>query len=172
MGQTESYVNPQLYGNASQPVPYEMNETINSFGSNYNNPGTLIMLDSPSAYSATPNQRISFASSISSGFGDGLILPTPTAIPTDENKPLQQNWSRPPAVSKTRLSWFNGKRRDSYLSTSSIDTAPRFRSISSWVKHQSDELNRNPRADDESLPLRAAPEIYNSSKPIPKQYER
>ncbi|RKF65789.1 hypothetical protein OnM2_002037 [Erysiphe neolycopersici] len=153
IGQKESYMNPQIYSNSSKPVPYEMSETINSFSSNYNNPGTLEMYGSPNAYGAGQNQRISFVSSISSGFGDGLILPAPTVVTTDEIKHSQQILSRPPPVSKTRLSFFNGKRRDSLLSTFSNDTVPRFRTIASWVKHQSDRLEQNTSGDHEaSLP--------------------
>ncbi|KHJ32693.1 hypothetical protein EV44_g6459 [Erysiphe necator] len=164
ISQTEPYMEQQLYSNTSQPITYEMSETLNSFSSNYNNPGTLESYNSPNMYNfgQGQNQRISFASSISSGFGDGLMLQAPTVFAAEESRPPPRDLSRPPAVSKTRLSWFNGKRRDSIFSTSSIDTAPRFRSIASWVKHQSDRVEQKASTNMEVSPLRPAPGTYRS----------
>ncbi|PNP39899.1 hypothetical protein TGAMA5MH_08165 [Trichoderma gamsii] len=99
------------------------------------------------------NTRISDVSSLSSGFGDGdiIILQPPTAVATyaatpnrsntfDSNINLSAVRTSPERKSfGSRFSRNNSRdhSRDTYMTNSSEDLRPRFRTVSSWVHQQS-----------------------------------
>jgi hypothetical protein len=78
--------------------------------------------------------RMSYMSSLSSGFGDGLVIPDP-------NNPnvMMQGYrpSRPPgAFSWMQVSAQRRGDRDTIYTSTSEDSAPRFRTVNSWVAQQ------------------------------------
>lgn len=96
-----------------------------------------------------PNQRdvkyMSYMSSLSSGFGDGLVMPQPTIAGEASRQTYRQ--SRNPGVS--RFSWatsaprtpgYKGDR-DTMYTTASTDTPPRFRTVNSWVAQQAGRVD-------------------------------
>lgn len=99
-----------------------------------------------------PNQRepnhLSYLSSLSSGFGDGLIIPEPTVVGGG-----RQSYRQSKAPGAGRFSWMTGGTgskapgygdRDTVYTTASIETAPRFRTVNSWVAQQAGRVERQP----------------------------
>lgn len=129
----------------------------------YNNTGNMNMLLSrqPDTQNTTltrqpsdsfdPNPRevshMSYMSSLSSGFGDGLIMPEPTVNGGASRQTYRQ--SRNPGVS--RFSWSTSapqtpgmkSDRDTIYTTISTDSAPRFRTVNSWVANQAGRVDKN-----------------------------
>jgi len=122
--------------------------------SNYNNTGTqntFLTMQTSDAYD--PNQRevnhLSYLSSLSSGFGDGLIIPEST-----------DNGGQPGQRQTRKFSWVSSVRdRDTVYTQASIETAPRFRTVNSWVAQQSSRLEKQPQTD---IPVPAIPFIPTS----------
>jgi len=89
-----------------------------------------------------PKQRevnhMSYLSSLSSGFGDGLLI-----AETGQANDTRQ--SRANVRDTKKFSWTTEPRRgerDTIYTTTSVDSAPRFRSINSWVDQQSGRIER------------------------------
>ncbi|KAH9216344.1 hypothetical protein DL95DRAFT_120042 [Leptodontidium sp. 2 PMI_412] len=107
-----------------------------------------------------PNPReanhMSYMSSLSSGFGDGLIIPEPTVNGGASRQTYRQ--SRNPGVS--RFSWSTAAPqtpglkgdRDTIYTTTSTDSAPRFRTINSWVAHQAGRVDKQEQSGVPSMP--------------------
>jgi hypothetical protein len=99
------------------------------------------------------NNHLSYLSSLSSGFGDQIIIPEGVTQP---EQAVQQN----PRQSR-KFSWVTGAKRygdrDTMMTTSSVDTAPRFRTVMSWVAQQSGRVQKKddevPKVPDLPLPL-------------------
>ncbi|RAL68593.1 hypothetical protein DID88_007311 [Monilinia fructigena] len=142
-----------------------------SFPSNaefyYSQSGTLRSqqsgLSGQSSNAYDPSQRevnhISYLSSISSGFGDSLVMP-------DDSAPPQNPVSR---FSWTTASQGAPQNRDTIYTTTSEDTAPRFRTVNSWVAQQTGRVERKKQSD---IEIPAMPEIpisytYRSQVPYP-----
>ncbi|PBP21389.1 hypothetical protein BUE80_DR007779 [Diplocarpon rosae] len=108
-----------------------------------------------------PSQRqinhLSYLSSLSSGFGDGLIMPEPTVNGGASRQTYRQ--SRDPGNPVApRISWATSAAppnpgvkgdRDTIYTTTSTDSGPRFRTINSWVAQQSDRVDRQQQSDRE-----------------------
>ncbi|KAF5984123.1 hypothetical protein FCOIX_2828 [Fusarium coicis] len=107
----------------------------------------------PYAYDVGRRQTgVSELSSISSGFGDGDIVVTPTT------QTVQSVPSRPePSRQSTWKSTNSVGRRDTVSTVASVDTRPRFRSVNSWVKQQNGQLRRAQRQQENSLDSDAPP---------------
>jgi len=127
--------------------------------SNYNNTGTqntFLTMETSEAHD--PNQRevnhLSYLSSLSSGFGDGLIIPDSTV-----NGAPQQGYRQSHTQGAARFSWVTSVRdRDTVYTQASVETAPRFRTVNSWVAQQSSRVERQQQTNAEapampSLPL-------------------
>ncbi|KAI9649414.1 hypothetical protein NHQ30_001990 [Ciborinia camelliae] len=89
--------------------------------------------------------RISYLSSISSGFGDSLAMPNDSA----------------PQIPVSRFSWTTASQgapqnRDTIYTTTSEETAPRFRTVNSWVAQQTGRVERKKQSD---LEIPAMPEL-------------
>lgn len=98
-----------------------------------------------------PNQRevnhLSYLSSISSGFGDGLMIPEPVA---QRQQPRQS--TRQSTRQSRKFSWMvsssrarpNGPAgdRDTVYTTASVETVPRFRTVNSWVAQQAGRVQK------------------------------
>ncbi|KAF5683718.1 hypothetical protein FDENT_7089 [Fusarium denticulatum] len=101
----------------------------------------------PYAYDVGRRQTgVSELSSISSGFGDGDIVVTPTTQ-TVQSVPSRPEPSRQPTWKSTN----SVGRRDTVSTVASVDTRPRFRSVNSWVKQQNGQLRRAQRQQENSL---------------------
>ncbi len=157
-------ISPQNFNLSRQPgtqvsLPSQTN-------SNYNNTGTqntFLTRQTSGAYD--PNQRevnhLSYLSSLSSGFGDGLIIPDSTV-----NEASQQGYRQSRSQGTARFSWVTSVRdRDTVYTQASIESAPRFRTINSWVAQQSSRVERQQQSDVEvpampaiTLPLQAGVE--------------
>lgn len=96
-----------------------------------------------------PSQKeanhISYLSSISSGFGDSLVMPDDSA---------------PPQIPVSRFSWTTASQgapqnRDTIYTTTSEETAPRFRTVKSWVAQQTGRMERK----QSNMEVPAMPEI-------------
>lgn len=121
------------YNDASQQPPaYDLVEATNPSVSNYDNTAT-----NNTYMSGQPIfNRLSFVSSISSGFGDGLTNPEPTFISMEEGRPRRRSFQSQ-ATTKQIMPGLQVRSRESTFSTSSIDTPPRFRTVNSWIEQQS-----------------------------------
>jgi hypothetical protein len=95
--------------------------------------------------------HLSYLSSLSSGFGDAqIIIPESGLI-----KPNSQG-ARQSSHQSRKFSWVSsvpGIRRegdrDTVYTRSSVDSAPRFRSVTSWVAQQTGRLGRGQQNDRE-----------------------
>lgn len=79
---------------------------------------------------------MSYLSSLSSGFGDGLIIPEASTNPNSRQTYRQ---SQNPSATASRFSWARSQgqgQRDTVYTTTSEESAPRFRSVTSWVAQQ------------------------------------
>jgi hypothetical protein len=124
--------------------------------SNYNNTGTqntFLTMQTSEAYD--PNQRevnhLSYLSSLSSGFGDGLIIPDSTV-----NEGPQPGYRQSRTQGAARFSWVTSVRdRDTVYTQASVETAPRFRTVNSWVAQQSSRVERQQETNAEApaMPL-------------------
>ncbi|PQE15594.1 hypothetical protein CJF30_00005997 [Rutstroemia sp. NJR-2017a BBW] len=107
---------------------------------------------SSNAYDPTQMEvnRVSYLSSISSGFGDQLIMP--------EGGPL-------PEIPVSRFSWTTASQtqhnRDTIYTTTSEETAPRFRTVNSWVAQQTGRVERKQLTDQEIPIMPEIPASYN-----------
>jgi hypothetical protein len=107
---------------------------------------------SSNAYDPTQREvnRVSYLSSISSGFGDQLIMP--------EGGPL-------PEIPVSRFSWTTASQtqhnRDTIYTTTSEETAPRFRTVNSWVAQQTGRVERKQMTDQEIPVMPEIPASYN-----------
>ncbi|KAK2126062.1 hypothetical protein NOF04DRAFT_1371990 [Fusarium oxysporum II5] len=109
----------------------------------------------PYAYDVGRRQTgVSELSSISSGFGDGDIVVTPTTQ-TVQSVPSRPEPSRQPTWKSTN----SVGRRDTVSTVASVDTRPRFRSVNSWVKQQNGQLRRAQRQQENSLDSDAPPDF-------------
>lgn len=145
----------------------------------------------PPAYRQAPNgktQRMSEVSSLSSGFGDAVIdIPEsgPTTYITNNAGP-----SQPKPNNQTlgldlgpRFSWANvptprtlgnHRNRDTVTTTTSRDSEPRFRTVTSWVNQQTNRVMKNqgdggaaavPSQETNDVPVvPAVPEAYGGGK--------
>ncbi|KAF4975758.1 hypothetical protein FZEAL_7492 [Fusarium zealandicum] len=102
-------------------------------------------------------------SSISSGFGDGDIVVTPT-YQTIQSVPSQPPAVATPSRQSTRRSTGTFGRRDTVSTVASMDVRPRFRTVNSWVKQQNGHLRRaerqqssNSDGDTPPVPVLTAP---------------
>ncbi|EEU39512.1 uncharacterized protein NECHADRAFT_70309 [Fusarium vanettenii 77-13-4] len=119
----------------------------------------------------------SYLSSISSGFGDGDIVVTPT------NNTIQTIPSQPaPATLPSRLTTWRSTstlgrrdtetssgRRDTVSTEASFDIRPRFHSVNSWVKQQNGHLRRAQRQQ-ESSPDGSTPPVPTLPPPIEQDF--
>jgi hypothetical protein len=128
--------------------------------SDYNNTGTQNTFLTQNAYD--PNQRepnhLSYLSSLSSGFGDGLIISESTVAGGGPRQSYRQ--SRNPRTS--RFSWATSARgptgdRDTVYTTSSIESAPRFRTVNSWVAQQTGRVEKRAQNQKEVPAMPAIP---------------
>ncbi|KAF5023050.1 hypothetical protein F66182_4895 [Fusarium sp. NRRL 66182] len=100
----------------------------------------------PYAYDVGRRQTgASELSSISSGFGDGDIVVTPT-YQTIQSVPSRPTPSRQPTWKSTS----SLTRRDTTSTMASVETRPRFHSVNSWVRQQNGELRRAQRQQESS----------------------
>ncbi|KAG0648744.1 hypothetical protein D0Z07_4839 [Hyphodiscus hymeniophilus] len=101
-----------------------------------------------------PTQReikyMSYLSSLSSGFGDQIIIPEPVST-----KPTNIRASRQSYRQSRKFSWagsaegLHGDRDTVYTTTSTDSTPPRFQTINSWVAQQTGRVERQQQANDE-----------------------
>ncbi|KAH7342885.1 hypothetical protein BKA65DRAFT_300203 [Rhexocercosporidium sp. MPI-PUGE-AT-0058] len=100
--------------------------------------------------------HMSYMSSLSSGFGDGLIMPEPTVNGGASRQTYRQ--SRNPGIS--RFSWSTAapttpgtkSDRDTMYTATSTDSAPRFRTVNSWVAHQAGQVDKHEQSRVPSMP--------------------
>lgn len=95
-----------------------------------------------------PNSRLSELSSLSSGFGDAKI-DVPESGPSGHLVPRKSSYVRSGFLS--RFSWatnnpLNGARDTVYTNTSE-ESAPRFRTVTSWVNQQTSRVQRQNDSD-------------------------
>jgi hypothetical protein len=132
---------------------YDPNPTFNP-NLTYNTVATAGGLSRQTSDANDPVERavnhISYLSSLSSGFGDQIIIPEPG--PT---KPNNVRASRQSYRQSRKFSWATSARgpqgdRDTVYTTSSIDSTPaRFRTINSWVAQQTGRLQKQNQIKDE-----------------------
>lgn len=120
-------------------------------------PGTQTTQTTSGAYD--PNQRevnhMSYLSSLSSGFGDGLIMPEPTVVGGASRQTYRQSRNPGAAPGASRFSWATSVPqtpglkgdRDTIYTTTSTDSAPRFRTVNSWVAQQAGRVDKQQQGD-------------------------
>jgi hypothetical protein len=160
---TQASQNSQISG-LSQPntmlsrQPGTQMSFLSQTNSNYNNTGTqntFLTMRTADAYD--PNQRevnhLSYLSSLSSGFGDGLVIPDSTV-----NGATQPGYRQSQSQGAARFSWVTSVRdRDTVYTQASIESAPRFRTVNSWVAQQSNRVERQQQSNDEVPAMPAIP---------------
>lgn len=138
--------------------PGTQNSLLSGADSNYNNTGTqntFLTMQTSDAYD--PNQRevnhLSYLSSLSSGFGDGLVIPDSTV-----NGAPQPGYRQSQSQGVARFSWVTSIRdRDTVYTQASIESAPRFRTVNSWVAQQSNHVERQQQSNAEVPAMPAIP---------------
>jgi hypothetical protein len=103
-----------------------------------------------------PNQRevgrMSYLSSLSSGFGDGLIIPEST------NPNSRQTYRQSQNPGAGRFSWARSQgQRDTVYTATSEESVPRFRTVTSWVAQQTGRVERQKQVDNEIPNVPAIP---------------
>jgi hypothetical protein len=160
--------NPAPFGISpqdSKPLPPDYYTYDSNYNNTYNTNTTYVTQNTADVYD--PAQRevnhLSYLSSLSSGFGDAQII-IPESGPT---KPNAQE-PRQSLHQSRKFSWVSsvpGFRRqgdrDTVYTTSSEESAPRFRTVNSWVAQQTGRVERRQQSDKE---IPAMPEI-----PLPLQ---
>lgn len=141
---------------APEPVTQPVTQAVYHTSPNYplddnGNTNTAIVLQNTSDV-YNPGQReanhLSYLSSLSSGFGDAqIIIPEPGPTSSQIDPASQQN-----SLQSRKFSWatsiFQTRRaddRDTVYTTASVESAPRFRTINSWVAQQTGRLERQQR---------------------------
>ncbi|TGO64048.1 hypothetical protein BCON_0009g00570 [Botryotinia convoluta] len=119
-------------------------------------------LSGQSSNAYDPSQRevnhMSYLSSISSGFGDSLVMPDDSA---------------PPQIPVSRFSWTTASQgapqnRDTIYTTTSEETAPRFRTVNSWVAQQTGRVERKQQSDMEIPAMPEIPISYTHRSQVPE----
>jgi hypothetical protein len=96
--------------------------------------------------------RVSYLSSLSSGFGDGLIIPEAT------NPNSRQTYRQSQNPNGARFSWARSQgQRDTVYTTTSEESAPRFRTVTSWVAQQTGRVEKQKQVDNEIPNVPALP---------------
>jgi hypothetical protein len=153
----QTFYNPDDQNSSSLTRQGTQTTQVSAAHSGYRNAGTQNTIQTSGAYD--PNQRevnhLSYLSSLSSGFGDGLIIPEPTVVGAGDPRQSYR--------STRKFSWMTsnaGSRgpvgdRDTVYTNASIESAPRFRTINSWVAQQSDRVGRQVQSGQEvpSMPV-------------------
>ena len=139
---------------------YNPNENLDNldladYNNTYNTNATLLSNNTSNAYDPAQKEvnHLSYLSSLSSGFGDQVIVPEPGTT----------RKSQAPRQSR-KFSWVSSApNRDTVYTATSVETAPRFRTVNSWVAQQTGRVERQLKSDKEvpampavPLPLRAA----------------
>ncbi|TGO89517.1 hypothetical protein BPOR_0105g00010 [Botrytis porri] len=129
----------------------------------YSQTGTMRSQQSGQSSNAyDPSQRevnhMSYLSSISSGFGDSLVMPDDSA---------------PPQIPVSRFSWTTAsqgapRNRDTIYTTTSEETAPRFRTVNSWVAQQTGRVERKQQSDMEIPAMPEIPISYTHRSQVPE----
>ncbi|QSZ37017.1 hypothetical protein DSL72_009109 [Monilinia vaccinii-corymbosi] len=101
--------------------------------------------------------RISYLSSISSGFGDSLAM-------LDDSPPPQNPVSR---FSWTTASQGGARNRDTIYTTTSEETAPRFRTVNSWVAQQTGRVEQKQQSVMEVPAMPEIPISYTHRSQVP-----
>jgi len=142
----------QPFTQSLQQNEHDYNNTYNS-NNTYNTNTTSVSRNTSDAYD--PAQRevnhLSYLSSLSSGFGDAQII-IPESGPTKSNNQAPRQSSH----QSRKFSWVSsvpGFRRqddrDTVYTTASIESAPRYRTVNSWVAQQSNRVDRRLESDRE-----------------------
>jgi hypothetical protein len=127
------------------PSNYNPNNT-------YNTNATFLSRNTSDAYD--PAQRevnhLSYLSSLSSGFGDQVIIPEtgplrPIVPALQQNTRQSRKFSWATSILHTRRQ----DDRDTVYTTTSVESAPRFRTINSWVAQQTGRVERQQRSEKE-----------------------
>lgn len=102
--------------------------------------------------------HMSYMSSLSSGFGDGLIIPDPS----NPNAPMQgYRQSRAPGTfSWTQPTGQQKGDRDTVYTTTSEESAPRFRTVNSWVAQQAGRVDGTKTVDPNAPKVPAIPQTH------------
>jgi hypothetical protein len=132
-----------FYNNTSTQNTLLSRQPSDGYGATSGTQNTFLTQQTSNLYD--PNQRgvnhLSYLSSISSGFGDGLMIPEPVA----------QGQPRQTTRQSRKFSWMTSSRvplngpagdRDTVYTTASIETAPRFRTVNSWVAQQAGRVQK------------------------------
>lgn len=101
--------------------------------------------------------RVSYLSSISSGFGDSLVMLDDSPLP--QNPVSHFSW--------TTASQGEPQNRDTIYTTTSEETAPRFRTVNSWVAQQTGRVERKQRSDNEIPTMPEIPISYTYRSQVP-----
>jgi hypothetical protein len=134
-----------------KPSAQESYTLDSSHNNTYNTNDTYLTQNTSDLYD--PGQRevnhLSYLSSLSSGFGDAQII-IPESGPMNQNPQIVRQSGR----QSRKFSWVSsGMRRqgerDTIYTTSSEDSAPRFRTINSWVAQQTGRVERRRQSDHE-----------------------
>lgn len=119
--------------------------------------GTFLSQQTTNLQNTNQMQHMSYLSSLSSGFGDGLIMPDGMTNPNSRQSQAQ-------APGASRFSWARTatRDRDTVYTTTSEESAPRFRTVNSWVAQQSGRIEKKQATEVPEIPNVPVPVIPNS----------
>ncbi|KAI1005975.1 hypothetical protein K3495_g2245 [Podosphaera aphanis] len=159
---------PQIDHYGRQPSLYNLSGNTNTHysSSNYSNPenqGSYDSRQTSNIYNKNliEANRLSALSSLSSGFGDGLQIPEPVIAGAGISVSTEQGYL-PPLNDQSRFSWVPSQPRDTIYSSASVETAPRFRTVNSWVVQQSSRIEESTLRGQDVPPMPAVPTPYRS----------
>lgn len=151
---TQAFYNPQQYGSSRQAsditqvpqptqqalyVPQESGLSRQASDATQNTTQAYYGGGGDSYNPMNKNLKyLSELSSLSSGFGDQIIIPEPA---TPKGLAPRQSYRQ------SRFSWAPSQgpvgQRDTIYTATSVESAPRFRTVNSWVNQQSDRVERH-----------------------------
>lgn len=139
--------------------PDNASNTSNNYNT-YNTDPTFFSQNVSNTYDAAQNQggRWSGLSSLSSGFGDAQII-IPESTPTPPAARISQQSTGSPRKFSWATSIFQIRRLGdrSTIYTTSEESAPRFRTVNSWVAQQTRHMERQQQIDREVPNMPEAP---------------
>ena len=133
----------QAFYNISPLTQNDLSRQISDANQTMRSQNTFASHQTSNIHEPSQNQvgHMSYLSSLSSGFGDGLIMLEGSTNPNSRQTYRQsQSQSQNPATAN-RFSWARSQsqgqgQRDTVYTTTSEESAPRFRSVTSWVAQQ------------------------------------
>jgi len=140
----------QTYNNSNPKPANTMDDSLYTYLGDFNNTirtNTTIVSNNTVNDAYDPAQRevnhLSYLSSLSSGFGDQILIPRVPPTPFGPDTPRKSTLSR-------KYSWAQtANNRDTQYTNVSVESAPHYRTVNSWVSQQAGRTGKYLPTNDE-----------------------